>query len=199
MGISFGGFNVPAWKAPSISSTGGTSAPAAGSPSITQPPVGATGSGSQSSGGTSQAPQPTSVEIVKSIVDTTFSLVNVAASLPSSQMYRVLAASGVTQATQLSVVTAYRGSILALALSATENKTGGTATFQVFINGVAVSGATLTWVDSTSSNQVSFRAGTYPFSAGDKIDVRITTSAGFTPTTADVEVMLYLSQNPESS
>jgi hypothetical protein len=134
---------------------------------------------------------------VRSVIDSCFSQSNLPVSQSASKLYRIVGG-GTIVASQIPLVVAYRGSVLALTLSASDNKTAGTAIFTVYVNNAAT-GASLTWSNSTSSGFASFPAGLYPLSAGDKVDVRVTTNGTYAPTTAEVEILLYLSQNPEVS
>ncbi len=90
----------------------------------------------------------------------------------------------------LSVPTPFRGSILGIVISASTNKTAGTATFDVYVNGVPT-GASLSWPTSSSSAAVSFNMDSYGFNAGDKVDVRVTT-VSYTPITAIVEATVFV-------
>lgn len=192
------GYTTPRWREP----TRGTTPPGTTNTSTSAPSGG--GGGSSSPGRTLVAPSGVSFASpsgqpadVGSIVDTSFGLANVSASLTNSKLYRTIAGATVVAA-QMPMVTAYRGSVIAMSLSASENKTAGSAVFTAFVNDVATE-ASITWVDGTAKNQTSFRAGKYPFAVGDSIDVRVTTTSGYTPTTADVEILLYISQNLEAS
>lgn len=108
-------------------------------------------------------------------------------------MMRVFALSGGTpQSTAAGYVVPFRGSIVAMTLWSTAAKSAGDATFKVYREGVATT-ATLSWTTGAAKRHQSFQLGQHVFNAGDALDVRFTTS-GFTPTTADIEVFLYLAQ-----
>lgn len=133
------------------------------------------------------------VSLPKGILPIEFSLVDVGGTVTDSQLYRILGGSGGAIAVQLSYTVPFRGSIVAMSLAATTAKTAGTASFAAFRQGVDT-GASLVWATSADSGFQGFQVGQYPFAAGDPLDIRVTT-ASFTPTTADVEVFLYLAQD----
>lgn len=137
------------------------------------------------------------VELPRGLVTGEFSLADLPASLTDSKLYRVVAGpAGVTTA-QIPIRPAFRGSVVGLALQSTEAKTAGTARFEAFVKGSE--GAFLVWETGTLHGVSTFPAGTYPFAVGDDIDVRVTTTASFTPTSADVEVVVYLAQSSAGS
>lgn len=144
----------------------------------------------QTGADTTNETQRKTLEILPDMVAYEFGIVNVAASLNDSQLYRMIAGS-TPQANQIPVVPPARGSVVGLGFRATENKTAGTASFSVFI-GNAETTALVQWSTGTNKNQILFAQGTYGFSAGAELSVRMTTNGAFTPTTADVEVILYV-------
>lgn len=111
---------------------------------------------------------------------------NLAASLTDSQLYRNV--QGVEA--QIPVVMDRAGDILGIAVASSEARTGGTATFEVYKNGVAT-GLTVT-LDGTNTqyNSATQAAGTDSYVAGDRLDVRVTTDGTWAPTTADVEAVI---------
>jgi hypothetical protein len=116
-----------------------------------------------------------------------FTAIDLAASLTNVQLNRSVDG----EARQLSVSPPFRGSIVGISFRSTGSKTAGTATWTVFKDGVTT-GATLTWEDAMASNYTSFPRGTYPFSAGNSLDIRITTNGSYAPLTNDVIVDLYV-------
>jgi len=92
----------------------------------------------------------------------------------------------------------FRGSIVAITLSSTGTKAGGTATFQVRKNGAAISNALLTWPNAARAS-VRFVKGTLGFVRDDRLDVTFTTSSGYTPTTSIVEVIIWATQDSEET
>lgn len=78
------------------------------------------------------------------------------------------------------------GSIIGVAVLSTEARTAGTLTVEVFKNG---SGTGLTAVldgTNTTLKVTQQAAGLDTFAAGDQLDLRITTDAGWLPVTADI-------------
>jgi len=133
----------------------------------------------------------TETSLAESVTMTSFYQAT-AASQTATQMLRPGAAAA------LSVEAPFRGSVLGLGLTASANKTAGTFTATVYVAGSATE-ATLTWSNSTATTTNTFLKGDYSFSAGDAIDVRVTTDAGFLPDPSTVEVILYLAFNKEAS
>lgn len=116
---------------------------------------------------------------------------NLAASLTDSQLYRQVQ----NVQTQTPVTAAYNGELVGLSVASSEARTAGTATFEVFINGT---GTGLTTVLDATDTQYAFAvqvAGSDSFSAGDRLDVRVTTDGSWTPTTADVEVTIFVTSD----
>jgi len=83
------------------------------------------------------------------------------------------------------------GSIIGLSTRLTEGSLAGTLTVQVTINGV---GGTLSLVHTSGSNpsggQATQVSGVDNYVAGDLVGIRLTTTAGFLPTTTDLEAWL---------
>lgn len=120
---------------------------------------------------------------------------NLAASLTDSQLYRTI------QGVQLQIptVTTHAGSIIGISVASSEARTAGTATFEVFKNGI---GTGLTTVLDATDTQYAFGVqaeGVDTFAAGDRIDVRVTTDGSWAPTTADVEVSVTIGTTPGSA
>lgn len=112
---------------------------------------------------------------------------NVAASQTAATMTRYVA--GPTFSLNLWVAPR-NGSITAIAVKSNTARTAGTLTVEAYINGAA-SGLTAV-LDGTNTT---FKATTQgkdadSFSAGNEIDVRITTTSDWAPTTADVRVAI---------
>lgn len=108
-------------------------------------------------------------------------------------------ASGAHSATQLQLsaatatnefVAITAGSITGIAVHDNASAAGGSIVFDVYKNGSAVSGATATLAIGTQVISASFARNTYTFTANDKLDVRLTTTAGYTATTDDIAVFL---------
>lgn len=107
------------------------------------------------------------------------------------QMARAIAEAGGTSTPELVPVVVVRaGSITGISVALSEARTAETATFEVFKNGVATG---LTVVIDGTNTQYTFAtqaAGTDTFVAGDRLDVRVTTHASFTPTSSDAEAVI---------
>ena len=82
------------------------------------------------------------------------------------------------------------GSITAIAVLSNAARTAGTLTVEAYINGVAT-GLTAVLDGTNTTFKASTQAkGTDAFVAGDKLDIRITTTGAWLPTTADVRASL---------
>jgi hypothetical protein len=82
------------------------------------------------------------------------------------------------------------GSILGVTVLSNDARAAGTLTVQVWKNGVATGlTAVLDGVNTTFKATVQ-AAGTDTFTAGDHLDVRITTDAGWLPITADIRAAI---------
>ncbi len=108
---------------------------------------------------------------------------NLAASLTNSQLYRQVQGDQI----QLPVVVSFDGSVVGISVAASEARTAGTATFEVFINDVATGLTVVLNVTNTQYFYSSQALGLDTFVAGDRIDVRVTTDASWAPVTSDVE------------
>lgn len=89
-----------------------------------------------------------------------------------------------------SLVLAFGGSVTGLLVSLSDQQTSGTMTIKVFIANVE-SGLEVV-IDSENRLYVeeTAQAGQYAFEAGEAITIRLTTSAGWGPLSADVFAML---------
>ena len=85
----------------------------------------------------------------------------------------------------------WAGSIIGLSFMGSVVKTAGVATFTVYLGGTATA-ATMYWTSFAQNDAVTFTPGSIPFYAKELIDVRVTTSADFTPA-PDVSVLVYTS------
>lgn len=132
------------------------------------------------------------------IIEFTYGLADIAINLTNSQLYRIIPSASSIGA-QVGAVLPSRGSIIGMTFAASANKTAGTATFTAYVAGTAT-GATLSWGNSVAAGQTLYAKGTYPFAAGDTLDVRITTDASFAPAASnDVIVMLYCYMDPTTT
>lgn len=118
---------------------------------------------------------------------------NLADSLTASQLERSL--SGALDAA-LPVVVTHAGSIVGISVASTEARTASTATFEVYKNGAATG---LTCVLDGTNTQYAFAVQAIDLdavAAGDRLDVRVTTTGTWTPITADVEATIVLQYDP---
>lgn len=84
------------------------------------------------------------------------------------------------------------GFLTGLAVKSNEARTAGTLTVEVYIGGVASGlSAILNATDTTFAVETS-PEGLIPISAGDELDIRVTTSGTWAPTTADIVATLEL-------
>ncbi len=114
-----------------------------------------------------------------------FNRINVAANLTDNQIE--LAGQTTLGALAAGWVSARDGSITAIATMLSAAAAGDTLTVTVFLNGVATAAVQAMTVGAVSRS-TAFVAGTIPYAIADTIDVRITTPAGWTATTADLTV-----------
>jgi hypothetical protein len=116
---------------------------------------------------------------------------NLAASLTNSQLYRVV--QGVQS--QIPVVASHAGAVIGLSVASSEARTAGTATFEVYLDGVATGLQAV--LDATDTQYAyAVQGGTAdPYDAGAQLDVRVTTDGSWTPTTADVEAAIIVADD----
>lgn len=157
------------------------------------PPTTTTSSG-QGTGAVPVVPatqqQPVDLTQITGVVDLRFSYQSLGTSLSEVQMYRPVADGSSTVGAQLQVPLISRGFLAGMTFSGSETHTGGLATFTVYLNDVA--GPSIDWLGSGRTEIEKFEPNQYPFTSGTKLDVRVTTNASFAPTTADVEVIVYV-------
>jgi hypothetical protein len=91
---------------------------------------------------------------------------------------------------QIPVVLDRAGSVVGISVACTEARTAGTATFTVFHNG-ATTGFGVT-IDATNPqyNSATQASGLDTFAANGRLDVRVTTTALWAPTSADCEATI---------
>ena len=127
---------------------------------------------------------PTNIERVNGMTQYQFSFLNLTTSVQATRNI------GGTLAT-IGVRMPYPGSVIGLSFESNAAKTAGTVVFTPYIAGVAQVG-TLGWNASNSGAVQTFTPGLMVFNSGDSLDVRATTTS-FAPTTADVDVLVYVS------
>ena len=123
-------------------------------------------------------------ELADSAVPYTFAFENLAASVQGTRPI------GTTSAT-IGARMPYAGTVTAITYTSNTELTAGSVLFTVYINSVA-SQATATWSSLNTGAVVTFNPGQVVFDAEALIYPYATLSA-FTPTTADVEVTIYVS------
>lgn len=115
-----------------------------------------------------------------------FYRVNLAASLTADQLERA----GTAQAIPMSMP--YSGSIVGLSIASNEARTAGDATAEVYVNGSAT-GFTVVLDATDTTYATNTQVGLLDtFDVDDEIDVRITTDGSWAPTTADIEVTVWV-------
>jgi hypothetical protein len=114
-------------------------------------------------------------------VITGFGQGSLAASQTNLQMIRTRQ----TNTVQRPVVMDRAGSIVGISVDANAVRTGGIATFEVWKNGVATGLTTTLDATNTQTNFAAQAKDLDTFVAGDRIDVRMTTDASWTPVTAN--------------
>ena len=89
-------------------------------------------------------------------------------------------------------VTALRpGSLVGLSVNLSGAAAGSSAIFGVYKNGVIFNAATIVTIAAADTLEyITFAAGTYPFVAGDVIDVRVRTGTGWSATTVDATALV---------
>lgn len=111
---------------------------------------------------------------------------------PASSTPVVIPFCGVTAIT--TGVTAIRpGSLVGLSAHLSGAAAGSNAIFGVYKNGTIFNASAIVTLTSAGSDTVAhttFTAGSYPFAAGDVIDVRVRTGSGWSATTVDAAVLV---------
>jgi len=83
------------------------------------------------------------------------------------------------------------GSLVGLSVNLSGAAAGSSAIFGVYKNGVIFNAATIVTLIATDTKEhIAFEAGSYPFVAGDVIDVRVRTGSGWSATTVDAAVLV---------
>lgn len=108
-----------------------------------------------------------------------FQRANLAAALTNSQLDRV---TGVP----VSETMAFPGSVVGITVASGDARTAGSATFTVFKNGSSVGLSAALDATNTQYAYATQATGLDTFVAGDRLDIRVTTTADWAPTTADV-------------
>ncbi|MDP3665814.1 MAG: hypothetical protein Q8R50_03970, partial [Sediminibacterium sp.] len=126
-------------------------------------------------------------KLIRTMLPPTWGRTNLAASVTNSQL--IFSIAGVAQiAAGSRIAMPNAGIITGVMVSGSAARTAGTATFTVFNNGVAT--AVTGVIDVTNSQFVASTGGTATFVAGDILDLRVTTTATWAPTTAEWGAMI---------
>lgn len=83
------------------------------------------------------------------------------------------------------------GSLVGLSVNLSGAAAGSSAIFGVYKNGTIFNAATIVTIIATDTKEyITFEAGSYPFVAGDVIDVRVRTGSGWSATTVDAAALV---------
>lgn len=126
---------------------------------------------------------------VVGVIGYVFGYQNLTASLTAAKLYRAIPGAAATFVQQ-GVSMINRGSIVAIAVRATEAITAQSATFVPYIEQAAVPVSAI-WASGNRKVE-RFAPDVATFEADQELDVRVTTPGGFTPITTDVEVIVYV-------
>lgn len=88
----------------------------------------------------------------------------------------------------------YAGSVLAVSIYSDDAVTSPYLTADVTINGTVTGLQAALDTTNTQTHSATQVVGTDTFSANDRIGVKISTDSGFTPTTSDIVVLVYIAQ-----
>jgi hypothetical protein len=113
-----------------------------------------------------------------------WSATNMAANLTNSQIFFVVGAAA-QNAAGSRIKMPYDGKVVGMAVSGSAARTGGTATFHVFKGGSDIGTSSDVLINGTNTQLHYSTGGTDTFVAGDILDVRVTTSGTWAPTTAE--------------
>lgn len=84
--------------------------------------------------------------------------------------------------------------IVGISVTSSAARTAGTLTVDATIGGTATGLQAVLNATTTNNAYATAGRGSYPGAAGDKVGVKITTPAGWTPTTADIAVSVWVIQ-----
>lgn len=86
----------------------------------------------------------------------------------------------------------FAGNVLGIGVTSSEARTAGTATFSPFKNGTILPMVATLDATATIRTYATTYSGDMHFVVGDYLDIRVTTTAAWAPTTADVEAYLFV-------
>ncbi len=105
---------------------------------------------------------------------------NLAASATNTQMtFDVAGANQIGAGSRIKM--AFAGTAIGICVTGSAARTAGTATFQIYKNGADIGASSDAVIDGTNTQFVCSTGGTGTFAAGDILDIRVTTNAGFLP------------------
>jgi hypothetical protein len=158
--------------------------------------TGAVPSGGGAPSAAAQPRQLDALELPSGIVPYTFGINNLGASATATQLYRMMPGSAATFA-QVGILAMFAGEVVGLGVHSNAAKSAGSASLEVWSTppgGVAAAlGAILAWKNASHDMTV-FPRNRYAFASGAVLDIRATTDSSYLPTTADLEVVLYIAQ-----
>lgn len=134
------------------------------------------------------------------IIPLQFGRHNLAGSLTDSKLWRLFPGL-VADTHQLPVLMPFQGSVVGVSVMSSAQKTNGQVILKVFKNDALLQAggetAQYTWPHTQYGYQL-WPGGTLWFSAGDRLDIRVSTSSALTPNNSmDIEVMLLVIQTEE--
>lgn len=105
---------------------------------------------------------------------------NLAASATNTQMtFDVAGANQIAAGSRIKM--AFAGTAIGICVTGSAARTAGTATFQIYKNGADIGASSDAVINGTNTQFVCSTGGTGTFAAGDILDIRVTTDAGFLP------------------
>ncbi len=123
----------------------------------------------------------------------TWTEVNTAASQTDGNMDRVVSSILPAGASQVnSIRMPFAGSVRGISVSLSAARSADTLTVTAFVNGASVGFTCLIDGTNTQRNQCSQATGLDTFVAGDTLEAKYSTGASFAPTTAEIEVELWV-------
>jgi hypothetical protein len=179
MPVHKSGVTIPKWRAPSVGSGAKAGATSGG---------GGGGRGGGGGGGFTQG----GIEVANGVIPLVFGYNDIPSALTASRCYRQMPGS-VATFVQQGMWLPYAGQIMGMMLGASAPLVSGYVAAEAYVGGYAT-GAILRWASSNHAT-LQLPPTAYSFAADTEIDVRLT-SSGFSPTTADVEVILIVSFVP---
>lgn len=98
--------------------------------------------------------------------------------------------SAILPAGQANIRMPFAGKVVGISASMSAARTQGSATFEVFKNGSALTGTPTCVIDATNTQRTYGASGTGTFVAGDYLDVRVDMAGTYAPTTSESAVYI---------